>query len=123
MGQDKYYVGVAPWCLSDSYKAFVRDPCSSGRWIMTHHCVLFVACPSCKSDIYVPCVSSNETTRQLKTKNHGWVSVDYFPHLTTVCLQRRAKWRELRKTNCKITSRHRFNFETARLLALKADLD
>lgn len=121
MEPEDYYVGVAPRRRADSYQAFVHDPCSSGRYIRTHQCVLFVACPTCGSDIYIPCISARETTRQVKTKNHGWVSVDYFPHVAIVCLTRRARWREVRKANRRITARHRVHLETVRLLARKAE--
>ena len=120
MGQAQYFIGVAPGPRADAYMAFVPDPLTRGRFVRTHCCVVFTACPSCGADLYVPCISATESTRYVFVRaNQCWMPQEFHPHIARPCLTRRAKAREIRKTDRHIEARHRSNLEVARSLAKK----
>lgn len=127
MGQrrrEHYYIAVSPEGMrhSQAYQAFVPDPDFSGRFIRTHQCVLFTACPTCGVELYIPCLSAHEKTRSIYVRGRGWIEQEYRPHVSVPCLSRRAKWRDLKQTNAEVSARHREHLAAARNMARKAHL-
>lgn len=92
--------------------AFVRDPLHPGRYVRTHLSVLFVACPLCGAEVGIPCV----VVRARVVRSGDIELTDEYPaHLSTTCLQRRAMYREARKSNSAIEKQHRQLTERARV--------
>lgn len=50
--------------ISDGQKwAFVLDPALKGRYVRTHRCVHYVACPRCKAKRHGACMTADKAVK------------------------------------------------------------
>lgn len=51
-------IGLVAYCALPPFMVFVRVPNEPGRWLMTHRCVVEVACAYCKAVEGEPCFNA-----------------------------------------------------------------
>lgn len=87
-------IGLVAYCALPPNFVFVRVPNEKGRWIMTHRCVVEVACTFCKAVTGEPCFTRNESVaeRRYHVGTHTW---------------RRSEWMQKRRMSDRAPTAHK----------------